>query len=183
MRELGGLAVADGVGPLLGKLVGQSGEFAPSEGRPKVFGGGEPDRGPHRPIRAPRSGESEAYTEGLLAEPADRGARGHGTRPEQEDRFTLHLADQEISVRVGYRPAQGFPGGGTADENPAGRPTGRRLLGDEFGADAGDAFAPIEQGLGGVPFLRLRLGGKHDRGPPAALLKELRRGRGDASQA
>ena len=57
------------------------------------------------------------------------------------------------------------------------------MLGDQFRTDAGDALAPIEQGLGGIPFLRLRRCGEHDRAAPTSLLEEICRGRGDAGQA
>ena len=183
MRKVRGFPIADVIGPFLGELVGQAGDLAPREGRAETFGGRHAHRRPHDPIGATRAGKSKTDAERLLAEPADRGARRERIRPEQEDRLAFDVACQQVALYVGQRTPQRLPRGGATDEEAAGGQGDPGLLGDQFRTDAGDALAPIEQGLGGIPFLRLRRCGEHDRAAPTSLLEEICRGRGDAGQA
>ena len=171
--ELRGAPVTDGERPIGRKLV-QSAELAPAEVRLELVRLREAYLITGRPFRALLAREGEEDTEVLLAEAADRDARGGGVIADEVDGLADDGTAGGVALGGGGRYAGELRAGGLADIDREVRPADTLCLMADGRPYAGHALAPVGERAGSMPFVDLGFGRKDDRRPGAGVEEPAR---------
>ena len=168
MGEFRGAAVADGKSPVIRQLV-QTAERAPAEVGREFVGPREADLITGRPFGALLAGEGEEDAEVLFAETSDRDAGGGGVVADEIDGLPNDRSAGRIAFGDRSGDARELRADGLTDIDRELRPADALGLMLDGRTYARDAFAPIGERTGGVPFIDLGFGRQDDRRPGAGI--------------